>query len=118
MEVKKVEIELPLDIYLQLEQVAEASEWPMEHVLMQVVKSGLPPTLSKVPEDFQADLLELNKLTDQDLLRVVEGDLPGGKLDERRKKAGFDTLRRTYALSLLRWRGHPVPKMYEAFIGV
>jgi len=116
MSEKKVEINMPMDIYANLQQIAEASGWPFEEVVLQAIRTGSPPNLSKVPADFQPDLLALNKLSDQDLLKVVEGDLPGPKMDERRKKADFATLHRTYALSLLRWRGHPVPTMYEALI--
>ena len=117
MEANTIQIELPLDLYKTLRQVSDASGRPFEEVVVQSIRAGSPPNLSKVPEDFQADLISLNGLADQDLLRVVEGDMPDpAELSERRKKADFDTLRRTYALTLLKWRGHPISNAYEALI--
>jgi hypothetical protein len=117
MEAKKIQVELPLDLYSTLREVSDASGWPLEEVVLRSIRSGAPPNLNKVPEDFHADLIALNGFPDRDLLRVVEGDLPSSEeLSERRKKADFDTLRRTYALTLLKWRGHPVSKAYEALI--
>jgi hypothetical protein len=118
MDVKRVSIDLPAAIYAHLEQIAKASGWPIEEVVLQAIRTGLPPNLNKVPEDFHEDLVSLNKMSDKDLLLVVEGKLPGGEMDERRRKADFDTLRRTYALYLLKWRGHPIPSPYELAISI
>lgn len=118
MKTKSVQVELPLGFYEDLKEIAEASSWSLEQVLLQCIKSGMPPTLHKVPEAFHEELIGLNRLNDRDLLRVVEGDWPaGGKENELQRKADFSVLRRTYALSLLRWRGHPIPAPYEALIG-
>lgn len=113
----KVEVNVPLHEYDCLAQIAEAGGWPLEMVILQTIRNGLPPSLSKVPEAFHADLLALNKLDDRSLLRVIEGETPPPKMDSTQKRADFETLWRTYALSLLRWRGHPVPTAYEAMIG-
>lgn len=115
---KKITVELSIGEYEQLLEVAEASSWTIQKVVAQCVRSGMPPTLNFVPEEFHEDLLALNKLGDKDLLQIVEGTLPlRTKLDELQRKADFPALRRTYALSLLRWRGHPVPIPYESYIG-
>jgi hypothetical protein len=117
MKTKKVDIELPPDLYADLQLVAEASGWALKEVIVQTLRTGSLPNLSKIPDDFHDDLVALYKLSDRDLLRVVEGDLPSPtKMDERRRKADFEVLRRTYALFILRWRGHPVPRVYEALI--
>ena len=117
MDANKIQLELPPDLYKTLREVADASGWPFEEVVLQSIRTGSPPTLNKVPEDFHADLISLNALADRDLLRVVEGDMPGtAELSEKRRKADFNTLRRTYALTILKWRGHPVSKAYEALI--
>lgn len=118
MKTKKVEVNLPASIYNELQQVAEASTWPFEKVLLQTIRNGLPPSLSKVPAAFHEELIALNRLDDMELLRVSEGEWPeSGKQDEMHKKADFATLRRTYALSVLKWRGHPVPTPYDALLG-
>ena len=111
---KKVVIELPEDVYYELKGIAEASQSSLSAVVLQSVRCGMPPSLGKVPKDFHTELLSLNGLPDQDLMRIVEGDWPPPKMkSEIYKKANFEALRRTYALSLLRWRGHPIPTPYE-----
>lgn len=114
MKATKVTVELPSHIYEDLQRVADASSWSLEEVVVQTIKSGMPPLLSKVPEAFHAELLALNALGDADLMRVADGNWPDPpKQDLMHQKADFVTLRRTYALSLLRWRGHPVPSAYD-----
>lgn len=109
MKTKKITIELSETDYQLLQEVAEASKWPMEEVIVQCIRSGMPPTLSKVPEAFHDDLITLNKLSDIELMKVADGNWPmPKKQSELHRKADFASLRRTYALSLLKWRGHPI----------
>jgi hypothetical protein len=117
MRTKKITVEIPEQIYEDLQHIAEASGWSLDSVLLQTIKSGLPPSLAKVPQAFHKELLALNSLSDMDLMRVADGAWPSAtNQDAAYTRADFDTLRRTYALSLLRWRGHPVPGGYDAFI--
>lgn len=115
-----VEVELPETIHDQLKDIAEYSsdDWTFQEVLLQTIRNGLPPLLSKVPHAFHEELLAINKLGDRDLLRVIEGEMPldESQKDEAHQKVDYDLLRRTYALSLLKWRGHPIPPPYEALI--
>jgi hypothetical protein len=112
---KKITLELSTTDYNLLKDIADACKWPIEEVAMQCLKSGMPPSLSKVPADFHDELLSLNALSDQDLMKVADGKWATPKKeDELHKKANFIALRRTYALSLLRWRGHPI-EHYELF---
>lgn len=115
---QKIEIELPSSIYNQLKAIADSSSWSFDDVILQTVRNGLPPLLGKVPQAFHQELLELNQLTDRDLWRVVEGTLPSPEntAKEEYRLADFDLLRRTYALSVLKWRGHPIPEPYDALI--
>ncbi len=112
-----VEIDLPNSIYSQLKSIADVSDWTFDRVILQTIRNGLPPLLGKVPHSFHEDLLSLNKLSDRDLLRVVEGEIPStAEQGEEHRRADFDLLRRTYALSILKWRGHPIPEPYEALL--
>ena len=109
MSTKKITIELSDGDYAYLAEVADACSWSVEEVAMQCIRNGMPPTLSKVPDEFHGELLGLNKLGDRDLMRIVDGDWPAPKNEsDLHKRADFTSLRRTYALSLLRWRGHPI----------
>lgn len=112
---KKVTLELSMTDYNLLKDIADACKWPLEEVIVQCIRGGMPPSLSKVPAAFHEELLALNALSDRDLMTVVDGKAaaPKGK-DALYKKADFVALRRTYALSLLRWRGHPI-EHYEMF---
>lgn len=117
MSTKKIAIELPENLYSELQDVATAAGLPLEKVILQTIRTGMPPSLSKVPVAFHQELLALNKFSDRDLIRVVEGDLPLEKRDdEQRRKADFRSLRRIYALSLLKWRGHPISSPYESLV--
>jgi len=117
MKSKQVKIDLPIHVYEDLQRIADASNWSLEEVLQQTIKAGLPPSLNKVPEAFHEELLALNGLGDMELMRVADGHWPEPqKQDSMHQKADFVMLRRTYALSLLRWRGHPVPSAYDSFV--
>lgn len=118
MKTKKVSIELEESTYQALQAVADACGWKISKVIAQCVQSGMPPSLNKVPELFHEELLALNKLGDRKLLDVLEGAAPSKKKQTvAHKKANFEALRKTYALRLLRWRGHSIPLPYESMIG-
>ncbi len=109
MGIKKITIELSDGDYGYLKEISDACEWSMQEVIIQCVHNGMPPTLSKVPDEFHDELLGLNKLGDRDLMRIVDGEWPAPKNESSlHKRADFTALRRTYALSLLKWRGHPI----------
>ncbi|MCP4361082.1 MAG: hypothetical protein GY796_23995 [Chloroflexi bacterium] len=106
---KTIQVNLSETDYELLKEIADSSDWPLTEVIMQCIQAGMPPTLSKVPAAFRDDLAALNRLSDRDLLRVVDGDWPEPKNQtDLHRKADFTSLRRTYALSLLKWRGHPI----------
>ena len=112
-----VQLTIPARIYSRLQQVAEASQWPLEEVIQKTIQAGLPPSLAKVPAEFHTELLALNSLDDQSLWRVVIDRLPiAHPLSQQQQQADFPSLRRAYAFALLKWRGHPVPMPSEFFI--
>lgn len=117
MKTKKVSVEIAESDYQTLEAVAKACGMSLGQVVAQCVKSGMPPALNKVPEHFHDDLIRLNGLGDLELLEIIEGRAPLKKMTKEQIKADFDALRRTYALRLLRWRGHSIPLPYESMIG-
>ncbi len=106
---KKVTIELSDGDYGYLANIAQACHWTLEEVVVQCIRAGMPPTLSKVPDSFYDELIKLNAMSDRDLMRIADGQWPPPEnQDDLHRKADFTALRRTYALSLLKWRGHPI----------
>ena len=105
---KKVTIRLPDSLYQRLNDVAQASGWPLEEVVLQSVRSGMPPSLTKVPDKFHSQLLALNKLDDQSLWEAGQGEWEDAGVSGA-EKANLELLRRAYAYALLKWRGHPLP---------
>jgi hypothetical protein len=100
-----------------LSAVAAAAGQSLALVIANCVRVGMPPTLGKVPLVFHDKLLPLNKLDDRLLLDIVEGrtavSLPHSS---QYRQADFETLYRTYALALLKWRGHPIPEAYQVIV--
>lgn len=118
MKTKKISVELPENLYNDLQEIAGASSWKFEDVILQTIRIGMPPSLNKVPPAFHDELLALNKLNDRGLFQVIENDSTAqDDQDEDHRRANFDALRRMYALSLLKWRGHPIPSPYESLPG-
>lgn len=110
-----VKISLPTNIYEPLQQIAAATGTPLEQVVVQTIKGGMPPSLRKVPEQFHDELLGLNKMGDTELWNIIQTraaphDDEEGSVYET---ADFPMLRRAYAFSLLKWRGHPMPSPHE-----
>lgn len=117
MDEHQISLTLPDNIYQRLQEIATAASTSLEEVLLRTITTGLPPSLSKVPHAFHNDLLGLNRLDDQDLWRVVTGELAYGKaLSPEQRQADFVSLRRAYAFALLKWRGHPMPEPAEFFV--
>ncbi|MCI0399259.1 MAG: hypothetical protein L0332_10470 [Chloroflexi bacterium] len=114
MSEKKVTVRMPQSIYDRLKSIADASGWSFNEVAVQTIKSGMPPSVAKVPPSFHAELLALNKLDDQELWEVGRSHVADeDEASYEAEKAGLATLRRAYALALLKWRGHPVPDPSE-----
>lgn len=102
-----ITIQLPDSQYQRLQDVAQASGWTLEAVILQTIRSGMPPSLIKVPEKYHAELLALNRLDDQSLWTA------GQDKSDDADDASLGLLRRAYAYALLKWRGHPLPDPSE-----
>lgn len=103
MKSTNLSIEIPDKLLEQLQQIANSSNQTVEEVVIQSIKMGMPPSLRQIPPRFHAQLLELNQLSDSELLKIIDAKVSPDESDD------IKTLRRAYAYSLLKWRGHPVP---------
>ncbi len=136
MTVHEITLHLPEDIFEQLRQKAESSKQALADIALQSLRVGMPPSLNHVPERFRADLLTLDQLSDDMLRLIAQTDLSDDKadlyeslltinqneklnkteqatLDTLREEADLLMLRRAYAYTLLKWRGHTIPSRAE-----
>jgi hypothetical protein len=134
---QSLSIHLPDTMYQPLLEAARAAEQPLEDVVVQSIRVGLPPDLSKVPARFRADLRGLSRLDTPVLRRVAQAALDAAKatryeallmknqretllaeeqaqLDRLREEADLLMLRRAYAYALLKWRGQRLPALQDS----
>ncbi|MBD1903286.1 hypothetical protein NDI44_27785 [Trichocoleus sp. DQ-A3] len=132
MAVETVTLQIPEILYQRLVNTANATQRPVEEVMLHALQIGSPPEWDDVPEEFQADIAALDKLDDKTLWQIVnsrkttvemeryntllEGNSSGTlteaerlELMALRHEADLFMLKKAQAAVLLRWRGHRVP---------
>jgi hypothetical protein len=128
-----ITLQLPDRLYQRLVHTAQATQQPLEAVVLQALEVGSPPGWDDVPEAFRADLEALHRLDDAALWGIAldrklatemtrydelldrnrEGVLTAAERSELlslRTEADRFMLRKAQAAALLRWRGHQVPQ--------
>lgn len=136
MTTQRVTIELPEPIFRQLARIAEATQQPIETLVAQSVISNLPPSADNAAPELQPEFLRMQTLSNEELIAIAQSQIDSIQrdrhtelleknsetaltLEERqelsalRQVADHLMLRKTYAWSLLRWRGQPIPKLEE-----
>jgi repressor of nif and glnA expression len=139
MATQQVTIDLPEAIFHQLIRWAETTRQPIEALVAQSVVSNLPPMVEPGAVAIQAELLNMQALSVEELLAIAhsqiapevhqqhvvlleknqEGDLT---VDERENLMALQAvcdrlmLRKAYAWSMLRWRGYPIPAIQDLAI--
>jgi hypothetical protein len=132
MSLKTVTMELPENLYIRLQQTAQATQQPLEVVLLRALQVGSPPSWESAPAEFQADLAALDRLDDLALWRVARSRATPTEMDhyqalldknadgtlsveEREELTQLritldrQMLRKVQAAALLQWRGHQIP---------
>jgi hypothetical protein len=127
-----IRLELPEDIYRRLTEAATLTRLPLEEVLVQTIRGNLPPVLADLDQEQRPLVADLPGLDDAALWAVARAPLPAAHwrrhqrllqkgeqgaltpteqaaLAALREETDRDVLRRSYALALLKWRGHTVP---------
>lgn len=131
-----ITIELSDTRYNQLRRAAELANRPLDTIVEQSLAHSLPPLLEDIPAEYQADiypLLEMNArqlateasrvfprnkwLQYEVLLAKKKGETLSNAKEKRlaalRREADVLTLRKGYAMVLLRRRGYAVPTTDE-----
>ena len=132
MAVQTIQLQLPDAIYQRLQRVAEATNQPLEQVVLQTIRGNLPPLLDDLSPELRRIVVDLQHLDDIALWALTREPLPlqqwrrhqrllrkaqDGILtaDEQQELADLRVTtdqfvtRRSYALALLKWHGHTLP---------
>jgi hypothetical protein len=122
-----ITLQLPERLYQRLANTAQATQRPLEEIILHALEAGSPPDWDDVPEEFQADLAALDRLDDNALWTLARShqssdarydellelnreiglsDAEKNELAQLRHEADAFMLRKAHAATLLRWRGH------------
>jgi hypothetical protein len=127
-----ITLQLPEDVHRRLQSVAQATHQPLEEVVYQSIQGNLPPSVEDLPAELRDELAALQNVNDEALWAVAREPLPPDKwrrhqqlllknqarglkekereeLGQLREMADRLVMRRSYALALLKWRGHTLP---------
>jgi hypothetical protein len=136
MATQRVTVELPEPVFQQLVRIAEATSQPIEVLAAQSIASNLPPSADNAPPEMQAELLRLQTLSIDELLKIAQAKVEPEQqarhtalleknqtdeispeerqeLSELRSSVDRLMLRKAYAWAVLRWRGHRIPSLTE-----
>jgi len=132
MALRKVTLNLPENIYIRLQQAAQAARQPIDEIILRVILAGSPPGWEDTPAEYHADLAALEHLDDNSLWSIARSrhseadfnryqelldknrngiisDAERCKLSELRNDTDRFMIRKAHAAALLRWRGHHIP---------
>jgi paraquat-inducible protein B len=124
-----ITLQLPEDLYQRLNHTAQATQQPLEAVILRAITTGSPPDWDDVPAELQPDLAALDRLNDEALWEIARSRKTAADLeryddllernrehtitsDERseltalRQEADRFMICKAQASALLRWRGH------------
>ncbi|WP_008316918.1 hypothetical protein [Leptolyngbya sp. PCC 6406] len=134
---QQITIELPEPVMRQLMRIAAATQQSIETLVAQSVLGNLPPSAENAPPELQkTELLAMQALSTDELLTIVQAQTHPAQSDRHtellqknetaqlsaeetqeltalRQAADHLMLRKAYAWSLLRWRGHKLPKLAD-----
>jgi hypothetical protein len=132
MTVPALHIQLPEAIYQRLQRMAEGTNQPLRTIVIQTIRGNLPPSLDDLRPEWREAVADLPALSDETLWAIAREPLPSRqwrrhqrllhKMQEsiltETERTALATLRmdadrfvtrRSYALALLKWRGHTRP---------
>lgn len=136
MATQRLTVELPESVFQQLARIAELTNQSLEAIASQSITGNLPPSADNAPPQMQAELLAMQTLPIDELLKIAHSQVPLAQqqrhlmlleknqsalitveerqeLNDLRYAADQLMLQKAYAWSILRWRGHRVPSLSE-----
>ena len=132
----QITVELPEPVFRQLVRIAEATSQPLEVLAAQSITSNLPPSADNAPPEMQAELLRMQTLSIDELLKIAQAQVepeqqarhtalleknqtdeitPEERQDLSKMRSAVDRLmvRKAYAWAVLRWRGQRILPLNE-----
>jgi hypothetical protein len=129
MSSQSITLHLPGNAFQRLQRMAQTLHQPLETIVYQSIQGNLPPLIEDAPEEWRDDLAEMEQLDDEALWIVAKASLSEKQWERHqelleRNQSGALTdsereelerlrimtdrfvFRRSYALALLKWRGH------------
>ena len=126
-----VTLQIPDGIYRRLEVQAKARSQSLEEILVHALNVGSPPDVNDVPTELKADLADLDSMSDDALLILMQAKKPIAdfdrydelldlkadrlllsaeteELERLRKESDIFMLRKAQAAVILKWRGYSV----------
>jgi hypothetical protein len=131
MSSQAITLHIPQNMFSRFQRMAQVVHQPLETVVYQSLQGNLPPLIEDTPEEWRSDLTDMEQLDDADIWKVAkeplsqqqwtrhqellakneEGTLTGSERQELqclRSVTDRFVFRRSYALALLKWRGHTI----------
>lgn len=84
MTARTVTLQLPENLYLRLQQTAQATKQSFDAILLRALQVGSPPAWESAPPEFQADLAALDRLDDAALWRIARTRATPAQMDRYR----------------------------------
>ncbi|MDM8537605.1 hypothetical protein QUF70_12680 [Desulfobacterales bacterium HSG17] len=132
MATRNITLNLPENIYIRLQQAAQATKQSLDQILLRVIQKGSPPGWDDIPAEYQADLAALERQDDttlwhiarfhqnkadynryQDLLDKNSNETISNseqnELNKLRGESDRFMICKAHAVALLQWRGHQIP---------
>ena len=132
MTLRTVTMQLPENLYLRLQQTAQATKQSFDNILLRALQVGSPPSWESTPAEFQADLAALDRQDTAALWRIARARTTSAQMDryqalldknanqtlsieeqaelvQLRTESDRQMLRKVHAAALLQWRGHQIP---------
>jgi hypothetical protein len=129
---ESITLQLPDRLYQRLINTAQATDLPLEAVIVHALEVGAPPDWDDAPAEYQVDLAALDRLDDAALWQIARSyktmdamtrydellernqeatltDAERLELMTLRQEAERFMLCKAQAAVILRWRGHQVP---------
>ncbi len=129
MTLQSVTVKLPNNLYHRLERTAKMTKQSFNDVLLQTIRGNIPPSLEDIPTPLRQEFAALLNLNDDDLWAVAASSVEpqqwqrhqrllqknaAGALSEKnrrelerlRTETDKQVIRKSFALALLKWRGH------------